>query len=286
MDLYVGTDAVPAKHGLRSLGPILPARFRRLRRPILWQEIAFILLSYWIYSLIRDSVPTHEQPAFQHARSVLKLEKTLHLDFEHPVNRFFDAVHWGGWHYLANIGDYYYAVMHFIIVIAVLIWLYVKRPLFYRAARTVLYATNAIAAIGFWLYPLAPPRMLTNQGFIDTLVKYHTWGSLASGGVSKISNQFAAMPSLHIGWSLWAGLCVFALAKPWWVRLFALAYPIATFMVIVGTANHYVLDAVGGVVALALGFVIQRLLSGRGAYQLPDVESVEGDLGDRLVRPL
>jgi hypothetical protein len=263
-------DAAGATH---PFGPLLPTRFRRVRRPILWQEIAFILLSYWIYSLIRDAVPQHERPALQHAASVLKLEKTLHIDFEHPVNRFFDAVHWGGWHYLANVANYYYAVMHFVIVIGVLVWLYVKRPLYYRAARTVLYATNAVAAVGFWLYPLAPPRMLTSRGFIDTLVKYHTWGSLASGGVSKISNQYAAMPSLHIGWSLWAGLCLFALAKPWWLRVLGLAYPVATFFVIVGTANHYVLDAVGGVVALAIGFVIQRLMSGHAAFELPAAES-------------
>jgi hypothetical protein len=261
------------RHLARHLGPLLPVRFRRIRRPILWQEIAFILVSYWVYSLIRDSVPTHDKPALEHASSVLKLERRLHINIEHPVNRFFDAVHWGGWHYLANIANYYYAVMHFVIVIGVLVWLYVKRPLFYRSARTVLYATNAVAAFGFWLYPLAPPRVLTGQGFIDTLVKYHTWGSLASGGVSKISNQYAAMPSLHIGWSLWAGLCVFALAKPWWVRIIALSYPVATFLVIIGTANHYVLDAVGGVIALSLGFLIQHLLTGHGAYALPDAEA-------------
>ncbi len=259
-----------------TFGPLLPSRLRRMRRPILWQEIAFILVSYWIYSLIRDSVPTHEQPATQHARSVLNLEKTLHLNFEHSVNRFFDTVHWGGWHYLANIANYYYAVMHFIIVIGVLIWIYIKRPLQYRAARTVLYATNGIAAFGFWFYPLAPPRMLTSEGFIDTLVKYHTWGSLASGGVSKISNQYAAMPSLHIGWSLWAGISVFMLTKQWWLRTIALAYPIATFFVIVGTANHFVLDAVGGIIALAGGFVVQHLLTGHTAY------SVQSPLQDPL----
>jgi PAP2 superfamily len=117
--------------------------------------------------------------------------------------------------------------------------------------------------------------MLTSEGYIDTLVKYHTWGSLASGGVSKISNQYAAMPSLHIGWSLWAGLSVFALAKHWWVRILALVYPVATFMVIIGTANHYVLDAVGGVIALSLGFLVQHLLTGHAAYKLPTVEQTE-----------
>jgi len=248
------------------LGPILPERMRRQVRPKLWQEIAFIAISYWIYSLIRDAVPTHEKPALRRGREILDAEHAIRIDFEHSLNRFFDAAHIGGWHYLANISDYYYAVMHFVVVIGVLVWVYVRRPMHYRSARTVLYATNAIAALGFWFFPLAPPRLLPGRGYIDTVVKYHTWGSWGSGGISKVSNQFAAMPSLHIGWSLWAGITLFMLSRRWWVRTLALVYPVVTFLVIIGTANHYVLDAAGGVVALAGGFAIQQLLTGRHPY--------------------
>jgi hypothetical protein len=248
------------------IAPLLPERMRKQRRPRLWQEIAFILLSYWVYSLIRNAVPIHETPAFQHSRSVLDAEKTLHIDIELTINKLVDAVRWGGWHYLANVSNYYYAVMHFIIVIAVLLWVYVKHPMNYRSTRTALYATNGLAAIGFWFYPLAPPRLMVSPHYIDTVVKYHTWGSWGSGSVSKISNQFAAMPSLHIGWSLWAGITIFMLTRRWWLRALGLAYPLATFFVIIGTANHFVLDAVGGVVVLICGFGIQRLLTGRRAY--------------------
>jgi PAP2 superfamily len=251
------------------LFPLLPARMRRQRRPALWQEIAFILLSYWVYSLVRDAVPTHETPAFQHAHSVLDLETSLHINIELTLNKIVDAARWGGWHWLANISDYYYAIMHFIIVIVVLIWVYVRHPMNYRSTRTALYAANGLAAIGFWFYPLAPPRLLTSPHFIDTVVKYHTWGSWGSGGVAKVSNQFAAMPSLHIGWSLWAGITLFMLSKRWWLRALGLLYPVATLFVILGTANHFVLDAVGGVVVLTLGFLIQRALTGRPAYAPP-----------------
>lgn len=267
-------ETAPARHR-RSLWPdikpILPERMRKQRRPKLWQEIAFILVSYWVYSLIRNAVPTHETPAFQHSRSVLDAERTVHINIELTLNKVVDAVRWGGWHWLANISDYYYAVMHFIIVITVLVWVYIRHPMNYRSTRTALYAANGLAAVGFWFYPLAPPRLMTSPHFIDTVVKYHTWGSWGSGNVSKISNQFAAMPSLHIGWSLWAGLTLFMLSRRWWLRALGLAYPLATFFVIIGTANHFVLDAVGGVVVLALGFAVQRLLTGRPAYTLaPD----------------
>ena len=279
----------PRRRHWQPIGPLLPERMRRQRRPRLWQEIAFILLSYWVYSLIRNAVPTHETPAQQHARTVLDAEKSLHIDIEHTLNRFVDAVHWGGWHWLANVSDYYYAVMHFIIVIAVLVWVYVKHPLNYRSVRTALYAANGLAAIGFWFYPLAPPRLMASQIYIDTVVKYHTWGSWGSGDVAKVSNQFAAMPSLHIGWSLWAGITLFMLSRRWWIRALGLLYPAVTFFVIIGTANHFVLDAVGGVVVLVLGFFIQRVLSGRPAYT-PGAEYVTvPDAGDasveRLARP-
>ena len=127
------------------------------------------------------------------------------------------------------------------------------------------------------------------QIYIDTVVKYHTWGSWGSGDVAKVSNQFAAMPSLHIGWSLWAGITLFMLSRRWWIRALGLLYPAVTFFVIIGTANHFVLDAVGGVVVLVLGFFIQRVLSGRPAYT-PGAEYVTvPDAGDasveRLARP-
>jgi hypothetical protein len=279
MDLAVSGRRIPRPRWPFTR-PLLPERMRRQRRPRLWQEIAFIALSYWVYSLIRDAVPTHETPAFEHARSILDAEKSVGIDVELAVNHFVNAVHWGGWHWLANVFDYYYAVMHFVVVIAVLVWVYVHHPLNYRSTRTALYAANGLAAVVFWLYPLAPPRLMSSPHFVDTVVVYHTWGSWGSGGMAKVSNQFAAMPSLHIGWSLWAGLTLFMLSRRWWIRVLGLAYPVATFMVIIGTANHFVLDAAGGVAVLTLGFAIQRLLTGRPAYSAvavypPDPEPVE-----------
>ena len=112
-------------------------------------------------------------------------------------------------------------------------------------------------------------QMLAAQGFVDTVESFDTWGSYASGDLAKASNQFAAMPSLHIGWSLWCGIVIVALAERSWVRVLGGIYPVATLFVIIGTGNHYLLDAVGGVLALALGFGVQRLLSGRPALAPP-----------------
>jgi hypothetical protein len=98
------------------------------------------------------------------------------------------------------------------------------------------------------------------------VVVHHTWGSWASGDVAAASNQYAAMPSMHIGWSLWCGLTIFMLTKRRWVRALAVSYPVATLAVIVSTGNHFLLDAVGGGCALAVGFGLQFVLSGRSVY--------------------
>ncbi|MGI8880430.1 MAG: phosphatase PAP2 family protein [Jatrophihabitans sp.] len=246
----------------RGFAGILPARMTRYRRPRWWQEIGLIAIGYWLYGLVRNAVPEHETLALRHGRSVQHLQDRLHLNFERSLN------HWVGVHEpIAQVMDYYYATLHFIVTIGVLVWLFVAHPRIYRGARTVLFGTTIVALVGFYLYPLAPPRLLPQYGYIDTLIKFHTWGSLADPKLAERSNQYAAMPSLHIGWALWGGLSIFFCSRILWLRIAALLYPVGTLLVIVGTANHFILDAVGGVVTLLVGFGIQRLLSGHGGYR-------------------
>jgi hypothetical protein len=229
------------------------------RHPRWWQEIAFIFIVYQLYSFVRNAVPSKENGAYARSRTVLSIERSLHLDIEHSVNHFVASQHW-----LAYTCDYYYATLHFVVTIAVLVWLYVKHPLRYRAIRSVLIVTNLVALVGFWFIAVAPPRLL--PGYVDTVIRFRTWGSLASPGVAKASNQFAAMPSLHIGWSLWCAAAIVTLASRTWVKVLGALYPVATFFVIIGTANHFVLDAIGGVVTVSIAVVIQRALFGRWAY--------------------
>jgi hypothetical protein len=254
-----------ASRGLAALS----GRLRSVRPPRWWQEIGFIAIVYYLYSQVRNAVPSHESGAFDRARSLLSMERWSHLDVERSLNHFVDHQHW-----LAYICNYYYSTLHFLVTIGVLVWLYVKHPLRYRPIRSVLIITNLVALVGFWFISVAPPRML--PGYVDTVIDFHTWGSLASPGLAAKSNQFAAMPSLHIGWSLWCALAIVALAKRPWVRVLGALYPVATLFVIVGTANHFVLDAVGGAITLGIAIGIQRLISGRSTFRsttivLPDL---------------
>jgi hypothetical protein len=249
---------------------LLPVRLTRYRPPQWWQEIVLIALGYWLYGLVRNAVPDQATIAERHGRAVQHLQDWLHVNFELSLNHWVAATE-----PIAQLMDYYYATLHFIVTIAVLVWLFVAHKRIYRGVRTVLFATTIVALVGFYTFPLAPPRLLPQYGYVDTLVKFHTWGSLADPKLAERSNQFAAMPSLHIGWALWCGITILVLARTSWLRVLGLCYPVGTLLVIVGTANHFVLDAVGGALVLVVGFGIQFLLSGHGAYvEAPDpVES-------------
>ncbi|WP_329311079.1 phosphatase PAP2 family protein [Streptomyces sp. NBC_01262] len=206
-------------------------------------------------------MPAHRTAALHRAAEIWHAERTLHINIELAVNHAADRVGW-----LIVGMDYYYATLHFIITIAVLAWLYTRHPAHYRSARTALYSATLLALLGFTFFALAPPRFLAGPGFIDTVVTHHTWGSWASGDVASLSNQYAAMPSVHIVWSAWSGLAVAFLARRTWVRVLGAVYPLATFTVILATANHFVADAVAGALTLAAGFLLQRLLTGRRVY--------------------
>lgn len=228
----------------------------RQGRPRLWTELALIVVGYSLYTLTRDAVPGQKDIAMRRAASILRTEHSLHIDIELSVNHALDKIT------PLIVGmNYYYATLHFLITIAVLVWLYVRHPQAYRAARMVLFIAILSSLIGFYFFALAPPRLLPGHGFIDTTVKYHTWGSWASPSMQQVSNQYAAMPSDHIAWSGWCAVMVYRYAGHRWVRIAALFYPVFTFVVIIGTANHFVSDAAGGALTLAAAFALHHLAS-------------------------
>jgi hypothetical protein len=261
---------VSTERPVRRFTGLLPSRLLRWRRPVWWEEIAIIAIGYWFYSLGRNAIPEQASIALRHGRSIQDLQDVLHLNWELSINHWVAAHEWA-----AQVMDYYYATLHFIVTPVVMAWLFMRRSHVYRGARTVLIATTLLGLLGFFVYPTAPPRLLPEFDYVDTVLKFHTWGSLADPDIAKHSNQFAAMPSLHIAWALWCGITIFACARHLWVRIAGLLYPVATLTVIVGTANHFILDAVGGALVVALGFALQYLLSGHGAYSTavdaPDV---------------
>ncbi|MER0246472.1 bifunctional glycosyltransferase 87/phosphatase PAP2 family protein, partial [Streptomyces sp. HSW2009] len=251
----------------RSWVPMLKFWRRPLSRPNLLLELMLIRVGYWGYSFIRAHAPDERSLAEGHGRQILDIEGWLHIDVEYWFNHFVADTPW-----LEASMNYYYSTFHFLVPMALLGWLYACRPATYRWARTPLAFATLIALFGFWLYPLAPPRLM-DMGYIDTAHGPQDLNDPDFGALTKLSNQYAAMPSLHVGWSLWCGVVIALVAPKVWMKVLGLLYPVLTTAVIVGTANHYLLDAVGGAAVVAAGFALQYVLTGAGR---PPVETAAG----------
>ncbi|MET9143679.1 phosphatase PAP2 family protein [Streptomyces sp. NPDC004042] len=247
-------DPVPAR--LRHV-PLVPFLRRVLTRPNLLLELLLIRVTYAAYSQVRVVARGDRATAEHHGRQVHSLEHFLHLDIEHWANHAMVRLP-----RLDHFLSYYYETFHFVLPLTVLGVLYLRRPADYRWARTALGVATLLALVGFWLYPLAPPRLMPGFGFIDTVHGVQDFSKPEYGALTALTNPYAAMPSLHFGWALWCGVVIAVVAPRWWMKALGLLHPLFTVSAIIGTANHWVLDAVGGATVVATGFTVTYLLSG------------------------
>lgn len=224
-----------------------------------WTELPLIAVVYALYSGARLVVRGDVDDAVQHGADILHFEQVTHLDPERWFNQLF--THHA---FLGVPADFMYASMHYIVTPAVLVWLWRRRPTHYRKARTWLMISTLIGLIGFTALPTAPPRLLPGaHGFMDTMAKYGSygwWGTDASAprGLGHLTNEYAAMPSLHVGWALWCGIMLFRYGRGSFVRTLGVLYPLAISAVVMGTANHYLLDAAAGVVVMGVGYLLAK----------------------------
>jgi hypothetical protein len=231
------------------------------RRLYWWGELLAAGIFYGVYTFIRNLHHGSPAEAFRHARDLMDLQRTLGINHEQVVQA------WAlGWRTGIIAANYFYGSLHFIVTVGVMIYLYRKWTDDYPLWRNTLGFATGLALIGFAFFPLAPPRMFPHLGFVDTLAHDPAFWSFNSGAVNKISNQFAAMPSVHCAWAGWCACALVPRLRHMWAKVIAVIYPITTVTVIVITANHYFLDAVGGFAVLAVGYLLARLFTraGRG----------------------
>jgi hypothetical protein len=237
--------------------PLLPFWRRVLTRPSLLLELLLIRVFYSAYSSVRLAATGGRAAAEEHGHEIHSLEKALFIDVEHGINHAVVQVPW-----LENFFSFYYESFHFVVPLTILGVLYARRPADYRWARSALGLGTLLALVGFWLYPLAPPRLMPGLGFIDTVHGAQNLAQPDYGAMTAVTNQYAAMPSLHFGWSLWCGIVIVVLAPKWWMKVLGMLHPLLTVSAIVATGNHWVLDAVGGAAVIGAGFGLTYLLSG------------------------
>ncbi|SEE05410.1 PAP2 superfamily protein [Streptomyces sp. 2231.1] len=242
-------------------------------RPALIREFLLVAGLFLVYKLGRQLATGHTGEAFRNARDVWDLERSAHLPDETSVQS--ALLDGDGLVHLANT---YYATVHFPATLAFLVWLYLRRPAHYLWARRALAAVTTAALVLPFTFPLAPPRMLAGTGLVDTARIY---GPSVYGPPSSdhLSNQFAAMPSLHFGWALMVAVGLIAATRSRW-RWLWLLHPLLTLLVIVGTANHYWLDAIVATAMLGLALAVihpprrTATTAGRGTDRLAPSTSV------------
>jgi hypothetical protein len=222
-----------------------------------WREVLIILGLSVIYNFVRNGSEGSTALALEHAREIMRWQKMVGLNFEESLQDW--ALHVKP---LVIALNYVYGSLHFLITGGVIIFLFRRYPGLYRRWRNALVIATFVGLVGFVTWPLMPPRLMpASYGFVDTLAKYPTLWSFDSGPLNKVSNQYAAMPSLHFAWALFCTCSLLPRLRHPLARLAATAYLPLTLAAIVLTGNHFFLDAAGGAAVFGLAYLIARRIT-------------------------
>jgi hypothetical protein len=256
-----------------------------------WRELVYIVLVYVAYSAVRNQFGSgagddvDPEPAFNHAKAIIQLQSNMGLYFEDALQRWYLDLPLHG---LIRFWNVYYGVLHFVVAAGALIWLFRSAPERYRLWRSTLAFTTLLALVGFASFSLMPPRLLDDPGayggcqvyaagqdlpdaageppcdeygFVDTIAEYGGWASFGSEEMAALSNQYAAMPSMHVGWATWCALVMAPLVRRRSLKVLVIAYPVVTLFDIIVTGNHYWIDGLAGLACLGGGYLIARTVT-------------------------
>jgi PAP2 superfamily len=228
----------------------------------LGKELLLTLILAVSYEALRSGMVQSGSVATRHARWLAHLETNIWLFQEKAVQAAFLHVP-----DIVRGFNLYYGGTHFLVPAAALIWLALRHRERYARARTALAAITGLAFICFWLFPMAPPRLLQGHfGIIDTLETLGKSGHAEKSLISAAGDIYASMPSLHLAWALWCTLALYPAVRNRMLRAVLVAYPVMTTLVVVTTGNHFFLDAVAGALLAAITWVavtwMSKLLGG------------------------
>jgi membrane-associated phospholipid phosphatase len=233
-------------------------------------EIAGCAVAYVAYNWMRERVAGSSADAFSNAQDIVRAEQWLGLYHEHAIQQAFLSADW-----FMSFWNIFYGTIHFVLPVVALVLLYRKLPARYLRWRNTLAFMLSFALLGFWLYPLMPPRLMPPRyDFVDTAAQFFNFGPQVrvrlgpdgqptAAALRAYGNLYAAMPSLHVGWSTWCAFALWPLARKPWLKILLALYPVGILFCIVVTGNHWILDAVGGWIGLAGGYSVATLLAKR-----------------------
>jgi membrane-associated phospholipid phosphatase len=253
-----GTAEQPAP----PAGAPVPAPGPAAKRSPVLVELSVIAFLGWIYDWLQDLATVRLHLALHHGQALLSLEQRFDIAPELYLNHWLDHHH-----ALAYVASDFYDNAIFGVTLGLAAWIWWRRPDIYRPLRNYLVLANVIGFAVFWLYPVAPPRMLPH--FVDIVANAGGLGAWHNTLITH-ADQLAAMPSMHLAWAVWCSLVVWRLARPghlrqhWLAGLFGVAYLLVTALAVMATANHYLVDVLAGTACTVVPVVVaEPVLTGR-----------------------
>ena len=211
------------------------------------QELALVASLYSVWRLARVLPLAQDEGAIDRARQIVRFQNALHMPTELSLQHFVLRHDWLAW-----FTNYYYAIVHVPALIAFLVWLFVRdRERYPRWRNALAIMTGFCVVIRF--IRVAPPRFLPDLGYIDLSTHYglSLYGPVGTG----VSDQFAAMPSIHVGWAALVSLGIVAVSTSRWRWLFLLHLALTMFAVS-ATGNHWWMDGIVAIVLLGIALAI------------------------------
>lgn len=237
---------------LRVLRYLLHATHPR-RSGIAWfdlVEIALVALGFLFYFLVRGAVADRTADALSNARWIVDLQASLGVWVEPRLQTWVLERE-----LLVRAMNFVYFWLDFPLIVGVGLLLFWKRRNCYTLLRDSLLISGGIALIVYWAYPVAPPRFLTEWGFVDTLEQFSNL-SYQAQSLQPFVNPFAAVPSLHVGWAALLAVAVFGATKNLTARLASITTFVLQSVAVVATANHYLFDGVVGLIVCGVAFAL------------------------------
>jgi hypothetical protein len=219
-------------------------------------QVVVVVAGVQLYEFLRHAMTPNWEVAERHAQDVLSWERFAHIEWEHGLQDAFLRLP-----DLVRAMNVFYFVGHFVLTSVFFLWLYHRDRDVFRRFRNGFLTATFIALVIHWQFPTAPPR-LAGIGLEDTLRSLSNI-DIGSPASSSFSNPVAAVPSLHAGWAVGVGVGLVLYAGPVFWKFVGVVYPIAVVLTIVVTGNHFVFDAIAGVLVMALGFWLSERFSGR-----------------------
>lgn len=206
------------------------------------KQISLFALAYSAYCVVRGIDAPNANLAFDHARDLISLERTLHMFVEPSVQAWAS-----GSHVLMVLASWLYVNAQTTIFFAALLYLYMRHNRSYYFVRNMLMISMGLALIGYAVFPTAPPRFFPEWGFVDSVADF-TGVSInhTSSTINGLTNMYAAVPSMHVACALMIGWTLARLSRSAVSRALWMLYPFLMTFVIIVTANHFIVDALLG----------------------------------------